>query len=975
MATAVNIDGVVKQRPGAYTRVRKQVTAATGPAERGVVALVGTGEGGRPVEAGLGVDDFVNYTDDQQARTTFRSGDLLEASLIAFTPANDEEIPAGAQRIYAMKVNPATQSERTFYVGGVSTHTVTSADYGAFTEQISVQHEAGTEANTKQVTVAFEDTTEELDNIGGTAYFDMRYREGGSGWDNVLLQVLASGIRANASRREAGLAGDVTSQITLGATVTVSSSDAADTRAVTLYGTDTGDDPQTETLTLNGTTDVVGTKTWNRVFGASLPSVLAGATVTIEESTAQRNIATTAATVVSNVLQLTVASGHGATVGMLATVADLTPAFNIATPTAITFVDATHIHIPLTHIDETPADELGTVTVNPQTFTLVNPVVTKGVVLGSAMFVAKTSLMVRANNADVTGVLLLFGKSITGADASESITLTGLKPLETATDWSQITAIALEDVATGRAVHISGTAAETTNSVQNTIQKAADYFNAKQVDSGTPDAPNGFQFTIQAANTAFLIADLDFTQTDPPTDNADITLVLPSGVDVKTATASFNADLYAVLSFFGAASTLTSAARIDFAPKTVEITITAENNHPYVLAIDGFSIDNTNDATQADGSATTAEVQTLLINAIQRDHRVNSRVSAVASGTTKVIVTGDGPSGGGFSLTESDDFLTLSTTQSEAGAGIPSDNDAMPVFLSGGEEGTVTDSDWQTAFDLLELIRVDTIVPLTGDPAIHALLRTHLIRRAGPKVRSEADGKVGLSALDVNDAPTGVLPDKTSIKAQIQDLNTRHVTALAQEMTRFDSNNDRRDFEAWFLAAAVAGMQAGAPTGTPLTNKTLNALGVKQDASWGTLTHDEEMLTAGLCFFERRDNVGIRMVRNITTYTKSSEPDDLVYIESSVNDSVNEFTYELRTRVERAVVGHRGDQRIASIAKSTAIRYASQQAGEGGLLDSFDPKSLKLRRVADAFVMSLAAVFPAPVNFADITINVSVPVE
>ncbi len=47
--------------------------------------------------------------------------------------------------------------------------------------------------------------------------------------------------------------------------VTITSSDAGDTTDVTLEGLDTSYNFQTETLTLAGTADVVGTKTWHRI--------------------------------------------------------------------------------------------------------------------------------------------------------------------------------------------------------------------------------------------------------------------------------------------------------------------------------------------------------------------------------------------------------------------------------------------------------------------------------------------------------------------------------------------------------------------------------------------------------------------------------------------------------------------------------------------------------------------------------------
>lgn len=60
-------------------------------------------------------------------------------------------------------------------------------------------------------------------------------------------------------------------------------SDGADTRVVTLIGENAAGVAQTQTLTLNGTTEVVGGLTFARLYSASVPSTDASRTITIRQ--------------------------------------------------------------------------------------------------------------------------------------------------------------------------------------------------------------------------------------------------------------------------------------------------------------------------------------------------------------------------------------------------------------------------------------------------------------------------------------------------------------------------------------------------------------------------------------------------------------------------------------------------------------------------------------------------------------------
>lgn len=286
----------------------------------------------------------------------------------------------------------------------------------------------------------------------------------------------------------------------------------------------------------------------------------------------------------------------------------------------------------------------------------------------------------------------------------------------------------------------------------------------------------------------------------------------------------------------------------------------------------------------------------------------------------------------------------------------PPANTSASVFLSGGSEGTPDITDWQDCFTALKKRRVNTIVPLTNDPAVHALLAAHLVLRAG-QLRSEANGYVGLGT------NAGAGETKANIKTQLAALNTRHVSALAQEINRYDPDTGLATFyPPWMFAVVAAGMQAGGAVGEPLTFKRPTANDIRQDVSWTVEDDISEMIDRGLMVAEKRDGIGIRFVRSITTYTAD---DNVVYSEMSANAAADYAVYTFRTRLE-AKVGQRG------LAGSDAVimGLASGVLGEM-MADEIIVAwgSLSVEQVGDVFPVSVQLAPVLPINFIPATVH------
>lgn len=759
-ASSLFFGGRLISVPGSYSIVDATGLEQVGLGAAGIVAILGTAEGGIPVDDITSVDDFIRLNKPSAVRETFRSGDLREAAAIAFEPAKDADILGGAVEVVAMKVNPATQSTATFGNAQGDALIVTSEDYGAFTEQINVDIQSGTNKG-KFITVTFEDTVQAQDDVGGDALFKIKYDgSDADAWDTMVAAVETGGkVATDATRDTTGLDGDVTNPVAA-AIVEILSSDSGDTNQVVLYGLDGTGNAVSETLTLAGTGVVDGSQVWGAgdLFGVRVIGTNAG-TITVRND------------------------GGGTTI------------FTVAPGT-----DAV-----------------------------------EGMVHGKVMYVANKVVTLVADAASTADVLVV-GKGTTGATQVEKITLSGTTPVPGVALFTEITGLVLGDVAAARTVTTSARAGETTSATQDTLQKVADYYNGRFI-TGT----GGFVFTIETGRTTY-----------------DVTLF---DVSVSTtncfdpAEPSYYADLNAIVEYLNQSNDLVDAA--------------------------------------------------------------------AASGAT---------------------------------GGAP-DNTTSPVFLAGGSEGTTTSTQWQTALNLLKQVRVNSVVVVTGDPAIHAALDAHCAYMGGIG-RSERDGFVGI----LDTATTAVVPPKADIKAQIVDLNSRHIRAWAQSFERFNTNLERTTFLPQFGGALLAGMQAGSSVGTSLTFKFMNVLSLSQDSTWNPTDDAEEMIQAGLCFAENIDGVGRRVVRNITTHLTTS---NLAFTEGSVNEATNFSVFSFRSNMEFAV-GKKGFAGTVNAGKGVAIGTLGLLVDEEILVAY---RALFIELIADVMEVSCEIAPVIPINFVKNTLH------
>jgi hypothetical protein len=754
VSTSIFFNGRVISIPGSYSEVDASGLESVGLGANGIVAVLGTAEGGVPVAAITETKDIIRLNKPEKVRKAFRSGQLREVGDMLFGPAKDSSIQGGAVEVVMMKTNPALQSTGTLLKSGVAQIDLTSRDYGAFTEQVNVELQTGTTKG-KKLTIRFEDVIETVDDLGGDSLATLQYSGGATGYNTSTMSVNAAGdITVTATRAGTGQDTFIDAAHTGGPAEVLSASAGDVGQLVTVFGLVGGVATKT-TVALNGTTPVA--------LGSFDASKLLGVHIT------------------------------GATTAGVVTVR------TVSGPTVV--------------------------------FTVPAGNTTEGVIVCDHCYVNKAGVSLALDAAGVVDVLL-FGRNVASGALAEVVATAGASPVPSvATSYYFLDFIVVGEVPAARTLTVTAEAAKSLASVQKTLLKARDYFNAKSVVVSGPFT-RGFIFTLLTGSTSLSPALLDQV----------------SAVNIKDpAAGSFTADLNAIVAWINQNSVIISAAE-----------------------------------------------------------------NALATG-------------------------------------VP-DNTASPLFLSGGSEGVATFSDYQNALNLLKRIRVNSVVDLSGDPAVAAALDAHCAYMGGIG-RSERDGFVGLLNAAMDDVPS-----KTEVKAQIVDINSRHVRVTAQAIERFNSDGEKAEFLPPFFAAVLAGAQAGSPVGTSLTFKSMNVLSLRQHSSWNPTDDAEEMITAGLCFAEEIEGVGRRVVRNVTTHLSSN---NIAFTEGSVNEAVNYAVYNFRTRLEYAV-GRRGFAGTVNATRGIAI------GALGLLVDSLvitGYRSLDLELLVDVLDVSVELAPVIPINF------------
>ena len=261
-------------------------------------------------------------------------------------------------------------------------------------------------------------------------------------------------------------------------------------------------------------------------------------------------------------------------------------------------------------------------------------------------------------------------------------------------------------------------------------------------------------------------------------------------------------------------------------------------------------------------------------------------------------------------------------TNAGDGAGMPKFNPNSAVSLTGGVAGNSSASTVELAFEQLIKKRHNTAVALFSSDYssggntftidyVHSQLKNHANNGAGAH-RNEVDC---IAAYDASVTAATALQD-TIDKANT--LNNRNVGMVYQKIQRPSLSGSNKIFGPEMLACALAGMQAGATVGEPLTFKFVNALDIISpvNADPADRNDSDQLLQNSVLFCEKVAGKGFRVVRNYSTY---AQDDNLAYTERHVNAELNYMAYDLRTFIEDRFTGLKATPATVANIKSAVV--------------------------------------------------------
>lgn len=285
-------------------------------------------------------------------------------------------------------------------------------------------------------------------------------------------------------------------------------------------------------------------------------------------------------------------------------------------------------------------------------------------------------------------------------------------------------------------------------------------------------------------------------------------------------------------------------------------------------------------------------------------------------------------------------YGTLVTLTSTAFLGFP--DTLSKTFLSGAVKGASSTSSFNSGFTAFEAVRINEIIPLVSQDAsddivesatytdssstydvesIHVLARDHCRKMSNTLNKSERNCYLGYRETFAN------------VQAQARAINSEFASLLFQDSQVIDTTGTLTYKQPHITACLVAGLQAGAPVGTPATYKFVAANGIKhlkkQGAvptptelyQQGVLGYKNQAVIAGVTPLEAPQSGGIRVVVHNTTYSKDAS---FVFNRVHVLDAANYVAYNLRKALEDNFVGDKAKTGSAETIRNFVIGEMKQ---------------------------------------------------
>lgn len=279
-------------------------------------------------------------------------------------------------------------------------------------------------------------------------------------------------------------------------------------------------------------------------------------------------------------------------------------------------------------------------------------------------------------------------------------------------------------------------------------------------------------------------------------------------------------------------------------------------------------------------------------------------------------------------------------------------------FLTGGSDGTTTNTDWADAFEVLQSIDVQWVTPVSSEGSLHAMADAHCAYMSNV-ARKERRAVVGM---DLSSTDTAAV-------AAAKALNSDRTSLVHVGHYNFNAAGALTLYPAYISAALVAGAFAGVNPGTPLTNKSIKVQGLERNLRNPIDT--DVLINGGVLCLENTDR-GFKIVKSISTWLVN---DNYNRVEQSCGVAVDFVARNIRQALD-ILRGQKANaltlSRAISIADSTLRELARPEPAGPGVIagDVQNPayRNIKATIEGDVLRVEFECSPVIPVNYVLATI-------
>lgn len=212
------------------------------------------------------------------------------------------------------------------------------------------------------------------------------------------------------------------------------------------------------------------------------------------------------------------------------------------------------------------------------------------------------------------------------------------------------------------------------------------------------------------------------------------------------------------------------------------------------------------------------------------------------------------------------------------------------TYMTGGSNGAApTNEDWQDAFDALQSIDVQWVVPLSSSDAIWYMADSHVHFMSGPG-KSERRAFVG------GDVVSGTLAAAISTaRTAALSLNSDRTAMVFPSIVDADEDGNLVPTPAYFLAAKIGGGFAAMNIGNTMTNKAVTIRGLQPGLS---NAYDVDELILGGITAVKQTRRGYVVAKAISTWLTNSNYNR---VEFSTGAAVDYVARTARDALERFI--------------------------------------------------------------------------